>query len=91
MKNWSCHKVGMKTGFESRWLSNPIPKQAGLIHFPFPPSDLFRISAFGFRGLFLLLFFLAGPAFAQGTDDKQSTFFMGRIKYSSNDGNDCGG
>ena len=30
---------------------------------------------------------------AQGTgfDDKQATFFMGRIKYSSNDGNDCGG
>src|SRR5215468_11183777 len=24
-------------------------------------------------------------------DDKQATFFMGRVKYSSNDGNDCGG
>ena len=26
----------------------------------------------------------------QGADDKEATFFMGRIKYSSNDGNDCG-
>ena len=24
-------------------------------------------------------------------EDKQATFFMGRIRYSSNDGNDCGG
>jgi hypothetical protein len=31
------------------------------------------------------------PAFAQATDDKQATFFMGRIRYSNNDGNDCGG
>jgi hypothetical protein len=30
------------------------------------------------------------PASAQ-TDDKQATFFMGRVKYSMNDGNDCGG
>ena len=29
---------------------------------------------------------MSGPA----TDDK-ATFFMGRIKYSANDGNDCGG
>jgi hypothetical protein len=28
---------------------------------------------------------------ATGTDDREATFFMGRIKYSSNDGNDCGG
>src|SRR5580765_2015428 len=27
----------------------------------------------------------------QASDDKQATFFMGRIKYSANDGNDCGG
>src|SRR5438045_2651671 len=27
----------------------------------------------------------------QGSEDKQATFFMGRIKYSANDGNDCGG
>jgi hypothetical protein len=26
----------------------------------------------------------------QGLDDKQATFFMGRVKYSLNDGNDCG-
>ena len=30
-------------------------------------------------------------AFAQAPDDNQATFFMGRVKYSSNDGNDCGG
>src|SRR5260370_10622111 len=30
-------------------------------------------------------------AFGQPSEDKQATFFMGRIKYSSNDGNDCGG
>src|SRR6266702_5618212 len=30
-------------------------------------------------------------AFPQGLDEKQATFFMGRVKYSSNDGNDCGG
>src|SRR5438046_9640372 len=30
-------------------------------------------------------------AIPQGLDDKQATFFMGRVKYSANDGNDCGG
>jgi hypothetical protein len=30
-------------------------------------------------------------ASGQFSDEKQATFFMGRIKYSSNDGNDCGG
>src|SRR5512141_2590010 len=30
------------------------------------------------------------PATAQ-TNDSLATFFMGRVKYSSNDGNDCGG
>ena len=28
---------------------------------------------------------------AQGTDDKEATFFMGRIRYSSSDGTDCTG
>src|SRR5262252_6661348 len=29
---------------------------------------------------------------AQGTEDKQATFFLGRVKYSSNnEGNDCPG
>jgi hypothetical protein len=37
-------------------------------------------------GVFALL-----PAAAQNKDDKQSTFFMGRLKYSSDDGNDCVG
>src|SRR6266550_3133052 len=42
----------------------------------------------------LACWFLAGPvlgALAQPAEDKQATFFMGRVKYSSNDGNDCGG
>ncbi|HWX21077.1 MAG TPA: hypothetical protein VN578_14345, partial [Candidatus Binatia bacterium] len=30
-------------------------------------------------------------AHPQSADDKQATFFMGRVRYSSNDGNDCGG
>jgi hypothetical protein len=34
---------------------------------------------------------LASAAVPQGLDDRQATFFMGRIKYSTNDGNDCGG
>ena len=43
--------------------------------------------------LVLLSLLLAGPLIASGqnTDDKQATFFMGRVKYSANDGNDCGG
>jgi len=44
----------------------------------------------------ILLFVLvqtaaALTAGAQTTDDKQATFFMGRVKYSANDGNDCSG
>src|SRR5438046_4315859 len=39
----------------------------------------------------LLITLLTVTAMAQGLDDKQATFFMGRVKYSSNDGNDCGG
>ncbi|MGH7868149.1 MAG: hypothetical protein ACREP9_11150, partial [Candidatus Dormibacteraceae bacterium] len=34
---------------------------------------------------------LSLPLSQAQTDDKQATFFMGRVKYSSNDGNDCGG
>jgi Domain of unknown function (DUF4159) len=42
--------------------------------------------------LSVLVHLAAGvTAFAQATDDKQATFFMGRVKYSANDGNDCGG
>jgi hypothetical protein len=32
-----------------------------------------------------------GTVFPQGADDNLATFFMGRVRYSSNDGNDCGG
>ena len=40
----------------------------------------------------LLLLLTATPSLAQpGAEDRQPTFFMGRVKYSSNDGNDCGG
>jgi hypothetical protein len=33
----------------------------------------------------------AVSAVAQELTDKQATFFMGRVRYSANDGNDCGG
>jgi hypothetical protein len=39
----------------------------------------------------LLIATLASPAFGQNGDENLATFFMGRVKYSSNDGNDCGG
>src|SRR2546421_6258627 len=41
--------------------------------------------------LILTLTLTALTAAPQGLDDKQATFFMGRVKYSSSDGNDCGG
>src|SRR5215510_6677574 len=34
---------------------------------------------------------LAFPLSSRPDDDKQATFFMGRVRYSSNDGNDCSG
>ena len=40
---------------------------------------------------FACLLFAPAPLFPQTADDKLATFFMGRVKYSSNDGNDCGG
>ena len=67
----------------------------------------FRTSDFGFGSrnpletsrkpkcfiLPLLLWFTVAAlaAFGQTTDDKQATFFMGRVRYSANDGNDCTG
>ena len=41
--------------------------------------------------LFLWFTVAALTACGQSTDDKQATFFMGRVRYSSSDGNDCGG
>src|SRR5579859_5808600 len=38
-----------------------------------------------------LMLGLATSAFTEDAPDKQAMFFMGRICYSSNDGNDCGG
>jgi len=41
--------------------------------------------------LFWLGMALCGASPLQEFSDKQATFFMGRVRYSSNDGNDCGG
>jgi len=41
--------------------------------------------------LLVLVLIFALTAAPQALDDKQATFFMGRVKYSTNDGNDCGG
>ena len=42
--------------------------------------------------LFVMAFLAAALAsLGQSKDDKQATFFMGRVKYSANDGNDCSG
>src|SRR5947199_1845542 len=56
-------------------------------------SRLLHVSRFTFHAspLAFAIALLALSAPAQPTDDKQATFFMGRIKYSANDGNDCGG
>jgi hypothetical protein len=59
--------------------------------FGFSPSA-FRVG----RVLVACLLVIALPyvSFPQGInsgEDMQATFFMGRVKYSSNDGNDCGG
>src|ERR1700744_5375381 len=35
--------------------------------------------------------FFAGNGVSRAGDDKQATFFMGRLKYSNNDGDDCSG
>src|SRR4051812_31838865 len=68
------------------------------IHFsrsPRPPSEGLSSAKEGhsshFISLLLLASLLACPSLrAQSLDDKQATFFMGRIRYSQNDGNDCG-
>jgi len=43
--------------------------------------------------LLLLALVLAGACTARAAqpEDRQATFFLGRVKYSLNDGNDCGG
>src|SRR5712691_6464076 len=57
----------------------------------------FQLSTFNFqlstllRSTLFALALLTIPTFSQAAEDKQATFFMGRIRYSSNDGNDCGG
>jgi hypothetical protein len=42
-------------------------------------------------GAGLLAACFLGASVARAQEDRQATFFMGRIKYSANDGNDCGG
>ena len=37
----------------------------------------------------VLVSLVDGITLGQSADDKQATFFMGRVKYSSNDGDDC--
>ncbi|MCX6925865.1 MAG: DUF4159 domain-containing protein, partial [Verrucomicrobia bacterium] len=64
-------------------------------------EGLCDFSACGLQGLrrflspmlLVVLLSLAGGLAASGqtADDKQATFFMGRVKYSANDGNDCTG
>src|SRR6266404_545773 len=49
----------------------------------------FHVSRWAMLAIALGLLLPILSAFAQTTDDKNSTFFMGRIKYSSNDGDDC--
>ena len=39
----------------------------------------------------VLLCLSTAMAWSQTKDEKQATFFMGRLKYSSDDGNDCSG
>src|SRR5277367_5271027 len=34
---------------------------------------------------------IALSGYSQASDNKQTTFFMGRLKYSNNDGDDCSG
>jgi hypothetical protein len=83
------------------------PNAAVRSDFGFRPSFGFRISAFGFWNgcrpgpsrsqgrstlpLVLCFTVAAVAALGQATDDKQATFFMGRLRYSSSDGNDCMG
>lgn len=47
--------------------------------------------AYLFGSILLPALIACGEAVAQDLPDKQATFFMGRICYSSNDGNDCSG
>jgi len=43
------------------------------------------------QALFISMLLTSSSSPSVGAEDKQSTFFMGRVRYSSNDGNDCGG
>ena len=59
---------------------------------PLPRFQVSRSTQHALCITLLLIFVSAFPASAQTAEDKQATFFMGRIKYgSSNDGNDCPG
>lgn len=57
------------------------------------PTCKFQPGAFKRLLKAILPVLLGASTLAQNSpvEDKQATFFMGRLKYSSNDGNDCGG
>jgi hypothetical protein len=49
------------------------------------------MSTFFLRLLLLTAVLAPLPVRAAGSDEKQATFFVGRLKFSDNDGDDCGG
>ena len=50
-----------------------------------------KTARWGFLLLAIAALLLAPHAAAQNRGDRHATFFMGRVKYSNNDGNDCRG
>ncbi len=63
---------------------------------PAPPALPLRLGEGWGRGTavglaVLVLLGTAVNARSQSAEDKLATFFMGRVRYSNNDGNDCGG
>jgi hypothetical protein len=55
------------------------------------PNKVGRAASRIFGRLTVAIALCAASAVAQELTDKQATFFMGRVRYSANDGNDCGG
>jgi len=56
-----------------------------------PPSVSYLSAPIFLPSVVAAFCLFAVAIFGQEASDKQATFFMGRIRYSSNDGNDCGG
>src|SRR5579862_7910460 len=55
------------------------------------PSKVGRFAPRVFGNLAAAITLFAAGGVAQELADKEATFFMGRVRYSANDGNDCGG